>query len=262
MAAATAMHLARDSAIPISAATTPSGDTDMPTYLHRKSEDRGRADHGWLKATHSFSFGNYYDPKIMGFRALRVINEDRIAGGGGFPTHPHDNMEIVTYILDGALEHRDSIGSGAVIRPGEAQRMSAGTGIRHSEFNASATDPVHLLQIWLLPNQRGIAPGYEQKTLPTVADGISQLDIVAAPQAPDSAVTIHSDASITRAVLAPGGTLTAPIIRGHAWVQVARGALMVDGHALKQGDGLAVKDASELALSSADGAEALIFDLA
>ena len=234
----------------------------MPTYLHRKSDARGQADHGWLKARHSFSFGQYYDPNIMGFRALRVINEDRIAGGGGFPTHAHDNMEIVTYILDGALEHRDSIGSGAVIRPGEAQRMSAGTGIRHSEFNASATDQVHLLQIWLLPNQRGIAPGYEQKTLPAVTVGESRLDIVAAPDAPESAVTIHSDASIIRAVLAPGGSLSAPVTRGHAWVQVARGSLVVDGHALKQGDGLAVKDAAALALSSDEGAEALVFDLA
>lgn len=234
----------------------------MPTYLHRKSEDRGRADHGWLKAAHSFSFGQYHDPNIMGFRALRVINEDRIAGGGGFPTHGHDNMEIVTYILDGALEHRDSIGSGAVIRPGEAQRMSAGTGIRHSEFNASATDPVHLLQIWLLPRQRGIAPGYEQKTLPGVADGESRLDVIAAPDAPGSAVTIHSDASITRAVLAAGGSLTAPVSRGHAWVQVARGALVVDGHKLQQGDGLAVKDTAALALASDEGAEVLLFDLA
>ncbi len=234
----------------------------MPTYLHRKSEDRGRADHGWLQATHSFSFGQYHDPRIMGFRALRVINEDRVAGGGGFPTHAHDNMEIVTYILDGALEHQDSIGSGAVIRPGEAQRMSAGSGIRHSEFNASPSEPVHLLQIWLLPNQRDIAPGYEQKTLPAVAGGASQLDIVAAPEAPESAVTIHSDASIARAVLAPGGAITAPITRGHAWVQVARGALVVDGHALRQGDGLAVQGTSALALSSQGGAEALVFDLA
>ena len=234
----------------------------MPTYLHRNSQDRGRADHGWLKATHSFSFGNYYDPNIMGFRALRVINEDRIAGGGGFPTHAHDNMEIVTYILDGALEHRDSIGSGAVIRPGEAQRMSAGSGIRHSEFNASASDEVHLLQIWLLPNSQGIAPGYEQKALADVAEGESRLDVIAAPDAPQSAVTIHSDASISRAVIAPGGTLTAPITRGHAWVQVARGALVVDGHKLQQGDGLAVKDAAELALQSDDGAEVLVFDLA
>ena len=234
----------------------------MPTYLHRKSEDRGRAHHGWLQATHSFSFGSYYDPKIMGFRALRVINEDRIAGGGGFPTHAHDNMEIVTYILDGALEHRDSIGSGAVIRPGEAQRMSAGTGIRHSEFNASASDEVHLLQIWLMPNSQGIAPGYEQKTLPAVAGGESRLDVIAAPDAAESAVTIYADASITRAVLAPGGALAAPIARGNAWVQVARGSLLVDGHALKQGDGLAVKDAAELALASDEGAEVLVFDLA
>lgn len=234
----------------------------MPTYLHRKSESRGRADHGWLKATHSFSFGSYHDPEMMGFRALRVINEDRIAGGGGFPTHAHDNMEIVTYILAGALEHRDSIGNGAVIRPGEAQRMSAGSGIRHSEFNASASDEAHLLQIWLLPNQRGIAPGYEQKSLAAVADGESRLDVIAAPDAADSAVTIHSDASITRAVLAPGGALTAPVTRGHAWVQVARGSLVVDGHALQQGDGLAVQHVAALALASDEGAEVLVFDLA
>ena len=236
----------------------------MPTYLHRKSEDRGRADHGWLKAAHSFSFGQYHDPDIMGFRALRVINEDRIAGGGGFPAHTHDNMEIVTYILGGALEHSDSTGSGAVIRPGDAQRMSAGTGIRHSEQNASPAEPVHLLQIWLLPNQRGIAPGYEQKSLPPVAGGESRLDVIAAPSepgAPGSAVTIHSDASITRAVLAPGGALSAPITRGHAWVQVARGALVVDGHALRQGDGLAVTNAGSLALASDEGAEVLVFDL-
>lgn len=234
----------------------------MPSYLVRKSAERGQADHGWLKAKHSFSFGHYYDPQIMGFRALRVINEDRIAGGGGFPTHPHDNMEIVTYILDGALEHRDSLGNGAVIRPGEAQRMSAGTGIRHSEFNASESEGVHLLQIWLLPNQRGIAPGYEQKTLPAVAAGESRLDVIAAPDAGAGAVTIHSDASITRAVLAPGGQLSAPIGRGHAWVQVARGQATVDGHALEQGDGLAVKDAAALALASDTGAELLLFDLA
>lgn len=234
----------------------------MPTYLHRKSNDRGRADRGWLKAAHSFSFGQYHDPAIMGFRALRVINEDRIAGGGGFATHAHDNMEIVTYILDGALEHRDSIGNGEVIRPGEAQRMSAGTGIRHSEYNASASDPVHLLQIWLLPSQRGIAPGYEQKSLPVAAHGESRLDMIAAPDAPASGVTLHSDASIMRAVLAPGGALAAVISRGHAWVQVARGSVVVDGHSLQQGDGLAVKDAQSLALASGAGAEVLVFDLA
>jgi quercetin 2,3-dioxygenase len=262
MAAATVMHLAHRGRHPIWPATTLIGDNDMPTYLHRKSEDRGRADHGWLQARHSFSFGQYHDPNIMGFRALRVINEDRIAGGGGFPTHGHDNMEIVTYLLDGALEHRDSIGSGAVIRPGEAQRMSAGSGIRHSEFNASDTDEAHLLQIWLLPNQRGIAPGYEQKALPGVAPHESRLDLVAAPNAPDAAVTIHSDASIARAVLAPGGAISAPITRGHAWVQVAKGTLTVDGHELQQGDGLAVKDAAALALASVEGAEVLVFDLA
>lgn len=228
----------------------------------RPSSARGHANHGWLDSFHSFSFADYHDPAHMGFRALRVINEDRVAPGGGFATHGHADMEIITYVVDGALEHRDSIGNGEIIRPGDAQRMSAGTGIRHSEYNASATDQVHLLQIWLLPNQRGIAPGYEQKSLPAVADGESRLDVVAAPDAPESAVTIHSDASITRAVLAPGGTISAPITRGHAWVQVARGSLVVDGHELQQGDGLAVKDATALALSSNDGGEALVFDLA
>jgi redox-sensitive bicupin YhaK (pirin superfamily) len=232
------------------------------TYLHRRAEDRGSFDFGWLKTSHSFSFGQYHDPRIMGFRSLRVINEDVIEGGGGFPTHPHSDMEIVTYILSGALEHRDSLGTGAVIHPGEAQRMSTGTGIRHSEFNASSETPVHLLQIWLIPNQRGIAPGYEQKALPVAEPGETRLDVIAAPEGGDAAVTIQSDARIARALIAPGGTLTAPIGLGHAWVQVARGSITVDGHDLKAGDGLAVKGAEVLALESAEGAEALVFDLA
>jgi redox-sensitive bicupin YhaK (pirin superfamily) len=229
--------------------------------LHRPADARGKFDFGWLDTAHSFSFGDYRDPRYMGFRALRVINEDKLAAGGGFPTHPHADMEIVTYILDGALEHSDSLGTGAVIRPGEAQRMSAGTGIRHSEFNASKTDPVHLLQIWLLPSERGIAPGYEQKTLPVARPGETRLDCIASPQGGDNEVTIRSDAVISRAVLSPGGTLSVPITRGHAWLQVARGSLTAAGQPLAQGDGFAVTEADSLALASTEGAEVLVFDL-
>jgi redox-sensitive bicupin YhaK (pirin superfamily) len=229
--------------------------------LHRPADARGKFNFGWLDTAHSFSFGDYRDPRFMGFRALRVINEDKVAPGGGFPTHGHADMEIVTYILDGALEHKDSLGTGEVIRPGDAQRMSAGTGIRHSEFNASKTDPVHLLQIWLIPSERGIAPGYEQQTLPAVAPGETRLDTIASPDGGDAAVTIRSDASIARAVLAPGGALDVPIARGHAWLQVARGSLTAAGQPLVQGDGLALAELDSVALASDDGAEVLVFDL-
>lgn len=233
--------------------------------LHRPANARGTFNFGWLDTAHSFSFGDYRDPRFMGFRSLRVINEDKVAPGGGFPTHGHADMEIVTYILDGALEHSDSLGdslgTGKVIRPGDAQRMSAGTGIRHSEFNASTTDPVHLLQIWLIPSERGIAPGYEQKTLPAVAKGETRLDTIASPEGDDAAVTIRSDASIARAVLAPGGALDVPIARGNAWLQVARGSLTAAGQALAQGDGLALVELDSVALTSDAGAEVLVFDL-
>lgn len=229
--------------------------------LHRPADARGKFDLGWLDTAHSFSFGDYRDPRFMGFRSLRVINEDRLAAGGGFPTHGHADMEIVTYILDGALAHKDSLGTGAVIRPGDAQRMSAGTGIEHSEFNASATDPVHLLQIWLIPSERGIAPGYEQKTLPAATTGETRLDRIASPEGGVAEVTIHSNASISRALLAPGGSLAVPIARGNAWLQVARGGLTVAGQTLAQGDGLAVVEVEALTLESAEGAEVLVFDL-
>jgi redox-sensitive bicupin YhaK (pirin superfamily) len=229
--------------------------------LHRPAAARGLFNHGWLDTAHSFSFGDYRDPRFMGFRSLRVINEDKVAPGAGFPTHGHSDMEIVTYILDGALEHKDSLGTGEVIRPGDAQRMSAGTGIRHSEFNASATDPVHLLQIWLIPSERGIAPGYEQKTLPAAAPGESRLDIIASPEGGDAAVTIRADASITRALLAPGGAIDVPVTRGNAWVQVARGSLTAAGQELAAGDGLALVELDSLALASDAGAEVLVFDL-
>lgn len=243
-------------------AAGPAGRNGVQTMmLHRPAASRGLFNFGWLDTAHSFSFGEYRDPNWMGFRSLRVINEDKVAGGAGFPPHPHADMEIVTYLLSGALAHKDSTGGGAIIRPGEAQRMSAGSGIRHSEYNADATETAHFLQIWLIPNQRGIAPGYEQKTLPEVAPGETRLDLIASPEGGEAAVTIHSDAAISRAVIAPGGELTVPIRRGHAWLQVARGSAVANGQALAQGDGLAVKDLAELTLTSADGAEILVFDL-
>ena len=228
---------------------------------HRPAAARGTFDFGWLKTAHSFSFGDYRDPAHMGFRSLRVINEDVVAGGAGFPPHPHADMEIVTYILSGSLAHRDSLGTGAVIRPGDAQRMSAGTGIRHSEFNASDTDPVHLLQIWLLPSARGSAPGYEQQTLPTAATGETRIDRIAAPEGGPHAVTIHSDATIARVLIAPGGAIDVAVTRGHAWVQAARGAATVAGQALAPGDGLAATGEAVLAMTSDAGAELLVFDL-
>ncbi len=227
----------------------------------RPAAARGHFDFGWLKTAHSFSFGDYRDPAHMGFRALRVINEDVVAGGAGFPPHPHADMEIVTYILSGALEHKDSLGTGAVIRPGEAQRMSAGTGIRHSEFNASPSEPVHLLQIWLLPSQRGIPAGYEQQTLPVAMPGDTRLDLIASPEGGPNAVTIHSDATISRALLTAGSTLDVPVQRGHAWVQVARGSATVGGQVMATGDGLAIDGEDLLAISSDAGAELLVFDL-
>ncbi len=228
----------------------------------RPSAARGHANHGWLDSFHSFSFADYYDPKHMSFRNLRVINEDRIAGGGGFPTHAHQNMEIVTYLVDGALEHKDSTGTGAIILPGDAQRMSAGTGIRHSEFNASQTAPAHLLQIWIEPSQKGISPGYEQVTLPPVVQGESRLDLVAGPQGGDTAVRITADAVIHRATLGSGGSLEVPLAAGrHAWVQAVKGDVTVNGQAMVAGDGLAVSDETALHLASKDDAELLIFDL-
>ena len=231
--------------------------------VHRPAAARGHANHGWLDSWHSFSFGDYRDPAHMGFRNLRVINEDRVAPGGGFPTHGHADMEIVSYVIDGALAHKDSTGTGAVILPGDAQRMSAGTGIRHSEFNASDAAPVHFLQLWLLPERDGIASGYEQATLPRVRDGETRLDPVAVRGGADGAVAVHSDAGIHRAVLAAGGSLEVPVATGrHAWVQVVSGDATLGELALAAGDGAAVSDEAVLRLASVEGAELLVFDLA
>jgi quercetin 2,3-dioxygenase len=228
----------------------------------RKSADRGRTKIDWLDSRHTFSFGDYHDPKNMGFRTLRVINEDRVRPGAGFPTHPHRDMEIVTYILEGALEHKDSLGTGSVIRPGEAQRMSAGTGITHSEFNHSKTEPVHFLQIWIMPSATGIAPGYEQKTIDD-AKAHTGFAPVGSPEGRDQSVKIHQDATLSVAKLERGQTVATNIKKGrHGWIQVARGAVTVNDTALAEGDGAAISDEEKVTIVANSPAEVLFFDLA
>ena len=228
----------------------------------RKSADRGRTKIDWLDSRHSFSFGDYHDPREMGFRALRVINEDRVRPGAGFPTHPHRDMEIITYILEGALEHKDSLGTGSVIRPGEAQRMSAGTGITHSELNHSKTEPVHFLQIWILPAAAGIAPGYEQKTIDD-KKAHTGFAPVGTTDGRDQSVKIHQDAALSVAKLDRGQTVATNLKKGrHGWVQVARGAVTVNGTALAEGDGAAISDEEKVTIVANAPAEVLFFDLA
>ena len=229
----------------------------------RRSGERGHANHGWLDTFHTFSFNTYYDPKFMGFRALRVINEDRIAPGQGFGTHSHRDMEIVTYVLDGGLAHKDSLGSGGVIRPGELQHMSAGSGIRHSEFNASQTDPVHLLQIWVEPSEDGISPSYGQKDFP-IAEQPDRLHLLASPDGRDASLKWVTDADLYAVRLSPGTTAAHGFsTRKYGWVQVARGTATVNGQALAQGDGLAIGEEAAATLTAGpDGAEVLLFDLA
>lgn len=229
----------------------------------RRSEDRGPTRIGWLDSKHSFSFGGYRDPRHTGFRNLLVINEDKVAPGAGFGRHGHRDMEIISYVLDGALAHKDSTGTDGVIRPGEIQRMSAGAGIEHSEMNASATEPVHFLQIWIQPDRRGIAPGYEQVAMPPVT-GDAQLDLIAGPEGGPGAVKLHADARIYRVSLRPGASLDVPLKDSrHAWLQVVRGNASANGQVLGAGDGLALS--GEQALSLVGGGEAtelLLFDLA
>jgi redox-sensitive bicupin YhaK (pirin superfamily) len=227
----------------------------------RKSQERGASNFGWLDSKHTFSFGHYYDPKNMGFGALRVINEDVVAGGAGFGTHPHDNMEIISYVLDGALAHKDSLGTGSVIRPGDVQRMSAGTGIAHSEFNASPSDPVHFLQIWVLPEERGLKPSYEQKSFPA-EERQGRLRLVGARDGRDGALTVHQDLDLYVASLAKGDAVSHALRpRRKAWVQVTRGAVTVNGATVGQGDGAALTDESEVRIAANDNAEVLVFDL-
>jgi redox-sensitive bicupin YhaK (pirin superfamily) len=230
----------------------------------RRSEDRGHFDHGWLDTRHTFSFADYRDQRFMGFSDLRVINEDRVKPGQGFGTHGHRDMEILSYVLEGELGHRDSMGNGSTIRPGEVQRMSAGTGVTHSEMNPSPEAPVHFLQIWILPAAQGIRPGYEQRTFPA-EERRGRLRVLASADGRDGSVTIHQDASMLGAILAPGDRVRHEIPTGRvAWVQVARGEVSVNGQELRAGDGLSAVD--ETALSIAGGgtgdAEVLVFDLA
>ena len=227
----------------------------------RKANDRGHADHGWLNTYHTFSFGDYYDPAQMNFRALRVINEDWVQPGQGFGTHGHRDMEIVTLVLEGALQHRDSLGNGEVLRPGEFQRMTAGTGIRHSEFNPSASEAVHLYQIWLLPRQNGLEPSYDQKTF-SEADRQAKLQRVASPTGADGSLTIQTDGHIFLANLAAGESVSHELPPGrHAWVQVLRGRVAVNGTALETSDGAAVSDERRLSVVGTEQAEVMLFDL-
>jgi redox-sensitive bicupin YhaK (pirin superfamily) len=217
---------------------------------------------GWLNSAHSFSFGHYYDPEHMGFRALRVINEDRVIPGAGFPTHGHRDMEIISYVLDGALEHKDSTGTSAVIKPGEVQRMSAGTGVRHSEYNASKKDPVHFLQIWIIPEKEGIAPGYEQRTF-SDAEKRGKLRLVASRDGREGSVTVHQDVDLYAALLEPGERAAHALAPSrHAWLQVAKGAVTVGGAtALSEGDGVSASDERALEVVAREPAELLLFDL-
>jgi len=227
----------------------------------RKAAERGSFDHGWLKTSHTFSFSDYYDPQHMSFRALRVMNEDWVAPGQGFGMHPHRDMEIVTYVLEGALEHRDSLGNGEVLRPGEFQRMSAGTGIRHSEFNPSASEAVHLYQIWLLPTAQGLTPSYEQKAFPA-EEQQNRLRVVASPDAREGSLTINQDASVLLAKLDVGKSVEHVLAQGrHAWLQVLRGSVKVNGQQLETSDGAAVSDERGLTIEATSPAEVMLFDL-
>jgi redox-sensitive bicupin YhaK (pirin superfamily) len=228
----------------------------------RRAQDRGHFNFGWLNTYHTFSFGDYYDPRFMGFRDLRVINEDWVHPGRGFPTHPHRDMEIVTYVLEGALEHRDSMGNGSVIRPGEVQRMSAGTGITHSEKNGSADESVHLLQIWILPDRRGIKPSYEQEMFAD-EEKRGRMRLIASRDGREGSVSIHQDANVYAALLDEGQQLTHQLSSGrHAWLQVVRGALKLNDQQLGPSDGAAISEEQSLRIVSDEKSEILLFDLA
>lgn len=230
----------------------------------RRANERFHTDFGWLDSWHTFSFGDHYDPSHMGFRALRVINDDRVAPGGGFPTHGHRDMEIVSYVLEGGLEHKDSIGTGSTIRPGDVQRMSAGTGVLHSEYNASKREGVHFLQIWIIPEARGLPPSYEQKAF-SEDERKGRLRVVASRDAREGSVKLHQDATLLAGLFGRGERATHPIAPGrHAWVHVARGEVTVNGQRLGEGDGAALTDETsvEVVGAGAGTAEVLVFDLA
>jgi redox-sensitive bicupin YhaK (pirin superfamily) len=238
-------------------ATEPKG-----RFVVRLASERGHFDHGWLDTNHTFSFGDYFDPAEMGFRALRVINEDRVVPGAGFPTHGHRDMEIISYVLEGAIAHRDSMGHEETLRPGEVQRMSAGTGVRHSEFNPSRTEGLHFYQIWLLTDRNGHQPEYEQKAF-AEAERRGRLRLVVSPDGRDGSLRMHQDARMYATLLVPGEQVTHEIAAGrHAWVQVARGKIDAAGHELSAGDGMAVSEATSLAITAREDSEVLLFDLA
>jgi redox-sensitive bicupin YhaK (pirin superfamily) len=230
-------------------------------HATRLSQDRGLADFGWLKSRHTFSFGDYHDPRFMGFGPLRVINEDRVAPGGGFGEHSHRDMEILSWVLDGALQHKDSLGTGAVIRPGELQRMTAGTGVTHSEFNASRSEPVHFLQIWLLPERRGLEPGYEQRSFPP-AELQDRWGLIAAHHGRDGAVTVHQDVDLYAARVSDGSELVhTPAPGRRVWLQVARGSVEVDGEVLSAGDAMSWVGPPRVIARIREPGEVLLFDM-
>lgn len=227
----------------------------------RKSEERGHARHGWLDSHHTFSFANYYDPKFTGYRDLLVINEDRVEPGQGFGKHGHEDMEIISYVLEGELAHKDSMGSGSVLRPGDVQRMSAGLGVQHSEFNHSKEKPVHFLQIWITPKKEGIKPSYEEKTFST-EEKRNRLKLIASPTGEDGSLTINQDAKLFSTVLEEGKDVGYELAKNRfAWIQVARGSLTLNGVALQAGDGAAVSDETPLKLVASHASEVLLFDL-
>ncbi|MEO5968412.1 MAG: pirin family protein [Bdellovibrionia bacterium] len=227
----------------------------------RKSEERGHANHGWLDTYHTFSFANYYDPRFTGFRDLLVINEDRVTEGAGFGTHGHENMEIVTYLLEGALEHKDSMGTGSILKPGNVQRMSAGTGVRHSEFNHSKTNPLHLLQIWITPKERGIKPTYEEKHF-SPEDKKNNLRLIVSPGGTHGSLKIHQEVSIFATLLEEKKSVSHMFKPGRkGWVQVIRGSLDLNGETMHSGDGASIEDVKEVQLLAKESAEVLLFDL-
>lgn len=247
--------------------TTPSSNTSthpapttQPDLVLRPAGSRGFADHGWLKSWHTFSFADYYDPNHMGFRSLRVINDDIVGGGGGFPTHPHRDMEIITYVLSGALQHRDSIGNGSVIRPGNVQYMAAGSGIRHSEFNASANETVHLLQVWIRPDEQGLTPRYEEKSLVGAEPG--RFHLVTSGSGRDGSIRIHQDADLWIGRFQPGERAIHNLAPGrHAWVHVAEGSVLLNDQLLTAGDAAAVNSQAQLGFQAQAPSQVLVFDL-
>ena len=230
-------------------------------FALRRAQQRGHASHGWLNSYYTFSFGDYYDPRHMGFANLRVINDDTVSPSGGFGTHGHRDMEIITYVLDGALEHKDSMGNGSLIRPGDVQRMSAGTGVTHSEFNASDSEPVHFLQIWVLPEQHGLRPGYEQKAFPD-EEKRGRLRLVGSRDGRDGSLTIHQDVDLYATLLRAGDSVSHELADGRkGWVQVAQGRAVLNDEQLHPGDGVAIQGPATIRLSGASEAELLLFDM-